>query len=207
MKKFIKVFVLLTTMMFSFMLTSCFNGGSSNLSNKTRRAKLEEVKELITEFHLYENFDTNINIYDGDTKVGYSNFKFDSFEEDGVWYIKIIEEKYTLNEDPYGELYKKEIITKNEVYTKDFGRPAFASLLDESLFVNNVYSVYVNNGSARLHGYINQDSYKSILQIDDLTGIEKLSLDLTCENGLLEGYSLTYYQFGKKVVVSFVYYY
>ena len=55
MKKFIKVFVLLTTMMFSFMLTSCFNGGSSNPSNKTRRAKLEEVKELITEFHLYEN--------------------------------------------------------------------------------------------------------------------------------------------------------
>ena len=67
--------------------------------------------------------------------------------------------------------------------------------------------MFIHNGSARLHGYINQDSYKSILQIDDLTGIEKLSLDLTCENGLLEGYSLTYYQFGKKVVVSFVYYY
>lgn len=207
MKKIVKAFVLFTTIMFSFMLTSCLNGGSSTPSDKTRRAKLEEVKELINEFHLYENFDTNINIYDGDTKVGYSNFKFDSFEEDGVWYIKIIEEKYTLNEDPYGELYKKEIITKDEVYTKNFGRPAFASLLDESIFVNNVYSVYVNNGSARLHGYINQDAYKSILQIDDLTGIEKLSLDLTCKNGLLDSYNLTYYQFGKKVVISFAYYY
>lgn len=207
MKKFMKAFVLLTTIMFSFMLTSCLNGGSSAPSDKTRRAKLEEVKELITEFYLYENLDTNINIYDGDTKVGYSNFKFENFEEDGVWYIKIIEEKYTLNEDPYGELYKKEIITKNEVYTKNFGRPAFASLLDESIFVNNVYSVYVNEGSARLHGYINQEVYKSVLQIDDLTGIEKLSLDLTCENGLLDSYSLTYYHFGKKVVISFVYYY
>lgn len=209
MKKSLKIFNITLIITVLCLLSSCFSKGTMP-DQLDRFQKLEEVKKQTENLDGLTKINGSVAIYLGNVKTSYSNMTYtihnsSSSSENEVSYL---EENYKLNSDPYGELYIKEVIEETFKTSDVALKLSISEYLVKDNFIDGIFSIYVSKDYATLHGNIEPDMIvKFIGNQDELSNIDKVSIDITCKNNKLDSYTIMYRHLENEVKISFSFIY
>lgn len=183
-------------------LTSCFDDEVDGPIDSIRTEKLAAIRNQCSKFDDVTKITSSIVIYSGDVKVEYSNLTYDINDD-----VKFHSEKYTLNNDPYGELYVKTEFDQSLSKDDTFGKLSIVEFLKEENFINRIYSITLDASGGSVHGYLNPEVVKEVMGVESTNGIDKVVIDLTCKDEKVDSYQLSYNHSGLKVVITYEYTY
>ncbi len=196
MKKIIK----LSSLFILFISLICLASCSSNnvIDETTKKELLELVKTQISNTEGCKKIESEMTITDNATKVGYTLQSYEIGTE-----ITFKEQKYTLNSDPYGDLYLCEETTKTLNKDEIPNKLSIEKVLNENSFISGDYSVSYGRSVSKIYGYLTQDAAKEILglTLDETNSITNVIIDVKCNNDKLSRYNVTYKIAGKEVSI------
>lgn len=200
MKKIIKLTSLLVLFVMVFVMSSCdIIDDAGGTTNQDKTEILELVKSQIGNIEGCSKVVLEMVIMNKNTKVGYTVQTYSISTE-----VLLKEEKYTLNKDPYGELYecneRSVVLSKDEASLK----LKIADTIKGTSFIKEGYSVSYSKNFSRLYGYLNAEAAKTILGLDnlDVTNISDVVIDVKCLNGKITNYDLSYKLEGNDITIT-----
>lgn len=202
MKKNVRIINIIMVLVMMLFLTSCLDDEVDGPIDSIRTEKLAVIRNQCSKFDDVTKITSSITIYSGDVKVEYSNLTYDINDD-----VKFHSEKYTLNNDPYGELYVKTEFDQSLSKDDTFGKLSIVEFLKEENFINRIYSITLDASGGSVHGYLNPEVVKEVMGVESTNGIDKVVIDLTCKGEKLDTYQLSYNHSGLKVVITYEYTY
>ena len=202
MKKNVRIINIIMVLVMMLFLTSCLDDEVDGPIDSIRTEKLAAIRNQCSKFDDVTKITSSITIYSGDVKVEYSNLTYDINDD-----VKFHSEKYTLNNDPYGELYVKTEFDQSLSKDDTFGKLSIVEFLKEENFINRIYSITLDESGGSVHGYLNPEVVKEVMGVESTNGIDKVVIDLTCKDEKVDSYQLSYNHSGLKVVITYEYTY
>lgn len=202
MKKNVRIINIIMVLVMMLFLTSCLDDEVDGPIDSIRIEKLAVIRNQCSKFDDVTKITSSIAIYSGDVKVEYSNLTYDINDD-----VKFHSEKYTLNNDPYGELYVKTEFDQSLSKDDTFGKLSIVEFLKEENFINRIYSITLDESGGSVHGYLNPEVVKEVMGVESTNGIDKVVIDLTCKDEKVDSYQLSYNHSGLKVVITYEYTY